>query len=255
MQKYLLNPKKEGEHAVLMHVSAKFPYLKDHDVGVPLFGTSMSVEAMAESYQCRTGCMPTVFEDIRAGKDCLIPDESILSCAVKKETDGYICELNHENDPIFRCRISNALWDENPADAEMIPEHFSIRAEQIYQKFFHGPSFQVVEKACLQGDKMIAYLNPSLPPLYNDDTAKAVIPVQILELCMQTSGLLDMALDSHMSVPKGIRRLEILRYQAATNIYAAAKRTPCGTDITAYDSQKRMLLRVTGYQTKPMPYD
>ena len=63
---------------VSLTVSSDQPYLKDHDVGMPLFGTVLSLEAMAESRSCIYPDNVTQIRDVAAGEDCLFPPGSFL---------------------------------------------------------------------------------------------------------------------------------------------------------------------------------
>lgn len=280
MKDYLLCPKRDKGNAMKAQIKLDptQPYLRDHDVGLPLFGTSMSVEAMAESMAVVGGWEANMFYDITSGTDCLITKEETLAGEVWYEQKRGFCNLEHNGRNIFCCRMSLEKLKEmqtgknvfHGVGVEKVNGCFqygtavdevrrclkqSVGADQIYSCFFHGPAFRVVRRARFDGKSTYAEMNPALIPLCQDRTYSTVLPVQVLELCLQTSGLLDAAAKHYMSVPLKINRITVCRKEISGGVWTRAVAAQQGTDILAWDEQGSVILWIEGYQTRPMPYE
>lgn len=231
------------------------PYLRDHDVGVPLFGTVLSLEAMAESVRLLFGKTPCLITDVTAGEDCLVPHPKALRCTVGTEAAGPVRSVLTDGGRL----VFQADMDFSPPAPPAPRERPCLRrtpvdGETVYRCFFHGPSLRVVGQACSWDGMMTAELAQNLPPLTGDGRCATLIPMRIIEFCLQTSGLLDAAFHHHMSVPLSIARIELYRPRHLNGVWSLARAGGAGTDIRAYNSDGQPVLSVLGYRTKPMPY-
>lgn len=240
--------------AAVVTADPKQPYLAHHDVGVPLLGTVMSLEAMAECAACLWGKAPRQLSGITAGKDCLVRKKKELSVSLRCCGSGLLAALSDGESPVFSCDISFDA-PELPPQKNCPPEEPGVTAEAIYRCFFHGPAFRVVERAHLRGDALIARFCPTVPPLTLETTRSSVLPVRIMEFCLQSAGLLDIGLRRYLSVPLSIGQVLLYGEKDLTGLWAEAVHSGPGTDIHAFNRYGRPVLSVLDYRTKPMPYE
>ena len=253
-----------AESDFCISVSAKQPYLKDHDVGLPLFGTVLSLEAMAEAYLLAdssdisfSAAKPsriTCIQNVISGKDCLFSkdSENELICKVSENGTSLYCK----NELLFKCMLSSK---------EIAPQKIALPADisllsgavqkDIYQALFHGPSFQVLKKAAKFQNFILAEMNPELPPLSANPQHNAVLPIRIIEFCLQSCGIWELAFSNCVSVPLSIEQIRIHHDFSGGPVYAIAEMKENGGHITALDADCNVYVEVIGYKTKQMPYE
>lgn len=250
-----------GAHEYRIFLDPAMPYLADHDVGVPLFGTVLSLEAMAEAVFADTGKVASVIRNIVSGEDCLVPEAKQLHCSIQILKDTPEIEyasviLKDMQKLVFQCEMGFQRWEEEehlqkpPASGPVIDK------EEIYQTLFHGPAFQVLHRVYPASGRMVGEPETNLPPLLADGSSPTLLPVRMIEFCLQTSGLWDLKFRNAMRVPLGIRRIDMFGPDPVhiRPSWAIAAGLEDRSDITACDRDGRVVLRVQGYQTKEMPY-
>lgn len=229
------------------------PYLADHDIGTPLLGTVMSIEAIAESLYALFGKTPSRISNIIAGSDCLVAESKTLLCSFEPSRDSFQAHLTDGDIPVFSCSLE---LEKNPVPNFEIPscKKLIVPSTDIYRSFFHGPAFQVVESASLIDNMLIATLASPLPLLNLNPCCRPILPVQVIECCLQTAGLLDAALHNRFSVPLSIGDIRLYNTKEQAEIRTVARAGHVGTDIHAVNNFGEVVLSVLGYRTKPMPY-
>ena len=80
-----------------------------------------------------------------------------------------------------------------------------IGREPIYDVYFHGPAYQVIERAAVEGDGVVALMAAGLPPNAKPAGADALVAPRLLELCFQAAGLWLLAKKQTMGLPDGPR--------------------------------------------------
>ncbi len=247
--------RRAGPLSALVSLAPDQPYLRDHDVGTPLLGTVMSLEAMAETALLLTGRRPLRLWEIAAGEDCLVSAPGTLRCVLEEAGGVMRASLLDGSAAVFSCLMS---FDAPPAPAPALPEGESgpeVGAEQVYRCFFHGPAFRVIASARTVGAALAARMNTALPALRTDRLCEEVLPVRAVEFCLQSSGLLDAAFRRYMSVPRSVGCVELYRpIRSGLALESRACFTEAGNDIVAFDPAGAPLLAVRDYRTKPMPY-
>ena len=263
-----------GKKVYLIDIDPSEPYLADHDVGVPLFGTVLSLEAMSEAICQDTGMKPDVIRDLVSGADCLVKEKKHLFCEIKKdETDseirfvklldadslvfqcsmhlvpaGYFSHPTQNNLPVFHSQHS----DPDPKNSDRLVQC----SEEIYRILFHGPAFQVLRKVYTEGDTLIGEYENNAKPLLRDGTSPVILPMRMIEFCLQTSGMYDLVFRKAMRVPLGIGSIRILdqKYTESVPALARASGKTGSCDICAFSPQGNPLLKIENYQTKELPY-
>ncbi|MRS05740.1 hypothetical protein EG832_21370, partial [bacterium] len=98
-----------------------------------------------------------------------------------------------------------------------------VTAEEIYQLYFHGPSFQVLEAAQRSGSSVLGRFNNNLININADEPGLFTTPL-LIELCFQTAGLWEAGSTGNLGLPHSIGKLRV--YRNATNgdaIFAEVK--------------------------------
>lgn len=243
VQKNLFDLNMDGVAAQVL-IDPGQPYLRDHNVGQPLFGTALSLEAMAESVQFLQGRVPRCISHVAAGSDCLVSRPIALRCEVKDEGAFVHSVLTTGGSLVFRAVMdfSNSV----PPEAQRKPafDRMSTAGDSIYRCFFHGPSLQVAARAGFWGAAMAVEMAAGLPPLVENGRHEPLIPVQIIELCLQSAGLLDAASRHCMSVPLSVGTIELYRPDHLDGIWSLAKYSGTGTNICAYNADGQPVLSV-----------
>lgn len=253
MRKNLFELKMDDAAAQVL-VDPGQPYLRDHDVGQPLFGTALSLEAMAESVQFLQGRVPRRISHITAGSDCMVSRPMGLRCEIQAERSSVQSVLTAGGSLVFQAVMD--FSDPVPPESQRKPAfgQRSAAGESIYRCFFHGPSLRVAARACLWEEVMAVEMAADLPPLVENSRLDALIPMRIIELCLQSAGLLDAASHHCMSVPLSVGMIELYRPDHLDGIWSLAEYSGAGADIRAYNADGQPVLSVLDYRTKPMPY-
>jgi hypothetical protein len=129
-----------------------------------------------------------------------------------------------------------------------------ISSDDIYRLYFHGPTYQVVEKAWRDGDRVVGLMAKELPNNHYPAEQPTVAAPRLIELCFQTAGVCEMGSQGLMGLPKHIDKLSFLGARELTTerLYALLTRNPDGGfDAEVVDSQGNCYLRMIGYDTAP----
>jgi NAD(P)-dependent dehydrogenase (short-subunit alcohol dehydrogenase family) len=134
----------------------------------------------------------------------------------------------------------------------------SVSAEEIYQLYFHGPSFQVLDAAQLSGDGVLGRLNKKVTSLSGDDTGVTATPL-LIEMCFQTAGLWEAGATGVLALPYSIGSLKLFqRPLNGVNIFADVKphqdNGQLSFDAQVIDAKGNVFLELRDYRTSPMPY-
>jgi hypothetical protein len=146
----------------------------------------------------------------------------------------------------------------------------TIEHDQIYRVYFHGPVYQVLERAQIAGDRAIGLMARDLPPdlVLNLQTQQA-LPVEthcaaslqmaprLIELCFQTAGLWEMAARGVMALPLALESVTTYRQPngAASRLYALVDAIDGGVsfDARVVDEDGNLYVELKGYRTVQLP--
>ncbi len=131
-----------------------------------------------------------------------------------------------------------------------------VKPADIYRVYFHGPAYQVLAGVWRAGDSTVGELAGDLP--VNHTGGALVAAPRLVELCFQTAGVAAMAANGALGLPRRVRRVEV----AADASEGAARRAIVtagdagaidAVDAVVVDSDGRVLVRLTGYETVALP--
>jgi len=147
---------------------------------------------------------------------------------------------------------------EGPPQAESVkPAGAMVDRSEIYQLYFHGPAYRVVEKAWWDGKRVVGLMARNLPPNHSPAELPLAIAPRLIELCFQTAGIWEMGIQSRMGLPLRIAEVSLFRTPSPDDraLYAVvtpdADRTSFNVDVL--DAKGNCCLRLTDYQTVALP--
>jgi NAD(P)-dependent dehydrogenase (short-subunit alcohol dehydrogenase family) len=134
-----------------------------------------------------------------------------------------------------------------------------IAPADVYQLYFHGPAYQVVAEAWRDNGAAAGRLAEQLPADRQPADAPTVLGPRLEELCFQVAGLWEAGHEGRLALPAHVDRLTVLGELAtgeAEGVVAIARPAPGdsgGFDCEVRDADGRVLLRLAGYRTVPLP--
>jgi Polyketide synthase dehydratase N-terminal domain len=134
----------------------------------------------------------------------------------------------------------------------------SIEAADIYRVYFHGPAYQVIDRAWRDGDRMIGQMAAGLPSNHEPATLPTVMGPRLIELCFQTAGLWQLSEQGQMGLPLYVHQVRAWHVPepAAGPFFAAVTPHPNeqGYDAEVVDAKGNCYIQLSGYKTVALPY-
>ena len=252
------------------------PFLHDHQIdGTPVLPGVMGVEAFAEAARCLLpGWHVKSMDDI----SFLAPFKFYRSesRAVRIETQIY----PHGDHLFAECRLIGERALANLAESQRTlhfsgrvqlsqeplptlakafvkPSGSSVDASDIYRIYFHGPAYQVLEKAWWDGQQIIGLLAKDLPPNHDPAELPTITAPRLIELCFQTAGVWELGVQGRMGLPQQVRQISFFRTPelAAGRLYAVVTPNVGQKSFAAeiLDDKGNCHLSLEGYQTVALP--
>ncbi len=252
------------------------PFLHDHQIdGTPVLPGVMGVEAFAEAALCT---LPGWYVETIENVDFLAPFKFyrseprtvIVKTRIRAHTAGAIadCELIgrrtlvNQAEPVItkhftgRVRLTSKPLPA-PKGAKSVSPHGSvIEASDIYRVYFHGPAYQVVQRAWWDGIRMVGLLSKDLPENHRPSSAFTSFAPRLIELCFQTAGLWEMATQGRMGLPLHIDAVRVWPLPDGFKDQIFAVVTPIpedGFDAQVVDTAGNRLVQLSGYRTVAIP--
>jgi len=260
------------------------PFLHDHQIdGTPVLPGVMGVEAFAEAAQCLLpGWHVEAIEDV----NFLAPFKFYRKepRAVTVEAVIYPQRNIHtqSNTLLAECRLTGRRSLPNQAEPQVtthftaqvrltkqaptlvtvpalgLPEGHIIEAADIYRLYFHGPAYQVMERAWWDGHRIVGLLAKGLPANHLPSELPTLMAPRLIELCFQTAGVWEMGTQGRMGLPQHIDRVSSssgVPESAGTRLYAVVTSDPgrgC-FDAEVVDAKGNCYLHLGGYRTVEVP--
>jgi hypothetical protein len=253
------------------------PFLHDHQIdGTPVLPGVMGIEAFAEA-ACflLPGWRVQAIEDVRF----LVPFKFhrheprtlTTQVVIHPEANGLVADcqligrkmLHNQTQPqvtthfTARIRLSQRIGKAITIAAPSAPTGSIIEAAEIYGIYFHGPAYQVLERAWRDGEHVVGQMPVSLPCHHQPPERPILMSPRLIELCFQTAGLWEISTQGRMGLPQHIRQLAVLREpeRVEGNFYSVV--TPNLEDGTfnaeVLDSAGNHYLHLEGYHTVALP--
>ena len=135
---------------------------------------------------------------------------------------------------------------------------FDITAGAIYRIYFHGPAYQVLEGARVDGQRAIGLLAAGLPPSVEPGDTASLLAPRLVELCFQTAGVWDMQVNGRMALPLAIDSVTVYRQMEEAGdrrLYAIVEAVDGGEAYNAevVDDEGNVYVSLDGYRTVALP--
>jgi NAD(P)-dependent dehydrogenase (short-subunit alcohol dehydrogenase family)/acyl carrier protein len=132
-----------------------------------------------------------------------------------------------------------------------------VEASEIYRLYFHGPAYQVLERAWWDGKRIVALMTNELPANHSPADLPTLMGPRLIELCFQAAGLWEMGVQGRMGLPQHIDRVSVLRPPelAEGRLYAAVTPNPARSsfDAEVLDAAGNRYVQLSGYRTVALP--
>lgn len=143
-----------------------------------------------------------------------------------------------------------------PRTAEVpdAPAH-QVDADDIYQIYFHGPTYQVLGAAGGDADHCVGKLATDLPANHHPSDAPLTTEPRLVELGFQTAGVWEIGTTGVMALPTGIDVLRPIRHHDGQPVWAVARPREGGDgfDLTVVDADGNVYCELEGYRTVQLP--
>jgi hypothetical protein len=135
-------------------------------------------------------------------------------------------------------------------------EGAEVSADEVYQMYFHGPAYQVVEAAWRDGQRSAAQFAQDLPANHSPADQPTQAAPRLIELCFQAAGLWEAGRDGRLALPTHVTRAVVLGdagEAAAGPVTVTATQGPDGFDCVVTDASGTVSVRLEGYRTVALP--
>jgi len=250
------------------------PFLFDHKIDdIPVLPGVMGLEAFAEAaLALLRGWHVEAIEDVEFSAPFKFyhnkPRTVTVEAVIHLIDGGIVAEckllgrrsLPNQTEPqvtthfAARVRLTKVPKAPTSSAKPKTPAKGVISSDDIYRLYFHGPTYQVVEKAWRDGDRVVGLMTKDLPNNHFPAEQPTIAAPRLIELCFQTSGVWEMGSQGLMGLPKHIDKVSFFGARELTTerLYAIVTRNPeRGFDAEVIDSQGNCYLRMIGYDTAP----
>ncbi len=133
-----------------------------------------------------------------------------------------------------------------------------VSSVDIYNLYFHGPSFQVLESAQANHGILLGKFNKKLVNVGADEPTLQATPL-LIEMCFQTAGLFEAGATGTLALPHSIGTLKLFKQPLnGVAIYAEVEphsiETGYSFDARVVDAKGNVFLELTDYHTSALPY-
>ncbi len=254
------------------------PFLHDHQIdGTPVLPGVMGIEAFAEAaLRVVPGWRIQAIENV----DFLAPFKFYrheprtltVETTIRPQGKELIadCRLNgrrslpNQSEPqstthfTARVRLKKSAPEVAPVPALAVPTGHAIEAADIYHLYFHGPAYQVLERAWWDGNRMVGLLAKGLPNNHHPSELSTLMAPRLIELCFQTAGLWEIAAQGHMGLPNHVDRvcsLVCAPDEPDSRLYAVVTPDPVSGsfDAQVVDAKGTRYVQLSGYRTIALP--
>jgi hypothetical protein len=132
-----------------------------------------------------------------------------------------------------------------------------IRADAIYERYFHGPAYKVLDWVSVAGDRAVALMANDLPPHTSPADAAEWMAPRLIELCFQTVGVWEMRTKKVMALPFYVGN--VTAYSPLTTVgdkrYAVVEAVNGGESFNAWvtDEAGNIFVALRDYRTVQLP--
>ena len=231
------------------------PFLDDHRIdGTPVLPGVMGIEGFAEAaLSVAPGWHVEAVEDIdflapfkfyrgeprpvaiearfrpegdALAADCLLTGRRVLANQAEARMETHFTG---------RVRLAKLLPEiasgPDPGDTA----EWAIDAEDIYRIYFHGPAYRVLKRARWDENGAVGEMADALPDNHHPSDQPLAMAPRLIELCFQTAGLWEMAVQHRMGLPRHVDRVSLYRTPDAASgpLFAVVTANPAAGSFDA----------------------
>jgi NAD(P)-dependent dehydrogenase (short-subunit alcohol dehydrogenase family) len=254
---------------------AEQPFLRDHRIdGTPVLPGVMGIEAFAEvAGLVLPGWRPVEVEDVEFLAPCKFyrgePRTVTVTATFLPDGDRLVADcrlvgsrrLANRAEPQVtthftgRVHLARAPVAPAPVRAPSAPDSRGTAADEIYGVYFHGPAFQVLERAWRDGGQAVGLLAEGLPVGHVPAERPEAVSPRLIELFFQTAGIWEIGRHGRFGLPQHVDR--IVAHEALGSprgrVQAVVEPGDAGFDGWVLDEAGTVLLEVHGYRTVELP--
>ena len=252
------------------------PFLYDHQInGTPVLPGVMGIEAFAEaSLALLPNWHVQAMEDVNFLAPFKFyrnePRTVTVEAVIHPQGDGIVANcrligyrsLPNQTEPQATVHFTGrVLLTKEPKEltgAPIKPEGNLIDSADIYRLYFHGPAYQVVEKAWWDGKRIVGAMSDRLPANHHPSNLANLVSPRLTELCFQTAGIWEMGIEGRMGLPLHIDHLTFstqIANAANEPLHAVVTRKPeqDSFDAEIIDANGKRHVQLRGYHTISVP--
>ena len=129
-----------------------------------------------------------------------------------------------------------------------------VSREDVYAVYFHGPAYQVLDRAWHEHGQIVGRFAGALPADHDPVEVPLELAPRLIELCFQTAGVWELGTTGRMGLPTHLDRM--FRFGPTVEdgpLWAVVTPREHGVDAEIVDGDGRVRLRIEGYRTSEMP--
>ncbi len=276
---HFLGTIKDVVHGEKINVEKEFnltsdPYLADHAIeGTPYVPGVMGIETFFETSTALTGEVTRALKDVHFYLPIKLLRNRPQAVRVIGKSVGNGVEMEIESDFINSKGVKmgntrrhftaktladfTSTWESVKAQAMIgLEANLQVTPAEIYQKYFHGPSFQVLGGILRVNEReSLAVYNTTPAPQWTDGPRTLLANPMLIEAAFQCCGFQDMSVAHKMTLPDGIAEVAVLNNQlppARLYLYGVNKGTTADGktlhDAYVFDAQGNVWVEIHGYQ-------
>ncbi len=276
---HFLGTIKDVVHGEKINVEKEFnltsdPYLADHAIeGTPYVPGVMGIETFFETSTALTGEVTHALKDVHFYLPIKLLRNRPQAVRVIGKSVGNAVEMEIESDFINSKGVKmgntrrhftaktladfTSTWESVKAQAMTgLEANLQVTPAEIYQKYFHGPSFQVLGGILRVNEReSLAVYNTTPAPQWTDGPRTLLANPMLIEAAFQCCGFQDMSVAHKMTLPDGIAEVAVLNNQlppARLYLYGVNKGTTADGktlhDAYVFDAQGNVWVEIHGYQ-------
>ncbi|HET8618919.1 MAG TPA: SDR family NAD(P)-dependent oxidoreductase, partial [Acidimicrobiales bacterium] len=254
---------------------AEQPFLSDHQIeGTPVLPGVMGLEGFAEVAALPLpGWRPVAIEDVEFLAPCKFyrrePRTVAITATFRREGDQLVAScrlvgsrhLANQAEPQVtthftgKVRLAKAPAAPAPALTPPPPNSKGTAADAIYGVYFHGPAFQVLERAWREGEGPVGLFAQGLPTDHVPAERPEVVSPRLIELFFQTAGIWEIGRHARFGLPQHVDRIVLHEGLDAPRgrVEAVVEPGDAGFDGRVVDEAGTVLVEVHGYRTVELP--
>jgi NAD(P)-dependent dehydrogenase (short-subunit alcohol dehydrogenase family) len=253
------------------------PFLYDHQIdGTPVLPGVMGIEAFAEAaLRMLPGWHVKAIEEIAFLAPFKFyrhePRTVTIEVSIHSQADELVAScrligrrtLPNQSEPqatthfTGRVRLTKSPAQMLSVSPPTMHVDRTVDAPDIYRIYFHGPAYQVLERAWWDGNRMIGLLAENLPANHHPAELSTVMSPRLIELCFQTAGLWEIGKEGSMGLPHLVNCVTSPCGATLpdTRLYAVITPDPVSGsfDAEVVDASGKRYVQLSGYRTVATP--